>query len=91
MSKVLETLSEIISWIEIAISPTLIGAILGFLFFLKFKNSNGIIGGIIILLIGVIIGVIWATRIWKTKGTSNFMSRINAMPELDNQDLKNDK
>lgn len=48
-------------------------------------------GGSSIAVIGLVIGIIWATRIWKKSGTLNFMSRINASPELDHKDLKNDK
>lgn len=36
--------------------------------------------------IGLVIGIIWATRQWKGKGTIWFMSRIMATPELDNPD-----
>lgn len=42
--------------------------------------------GIIVATIGLVIGIIWATRQWKGKGTIWFMSRIMATPELDNPD-----
>ncbi len=91
MFKFLETFIEIICWIQIAISPTLIGAIIGTIVYLKYRNNYGILGGSSITLIGLVIGIIWATRIWKKSGTLNFMSRINASPELDQKDLKNNK
>jgi hypothetical protein len=36
-------------------------------------------------LVGIISGILYANKIWKTKGTVWFMSRVNASPELDNQ------
>jgi len=32
----------------------------------------------------VILGIMWAARIWKKQGTSTFMRRVNASPDLDN-------
>ena len=37
--------------------------------------------GIGIAGIGLIIGIVWATRIWKKQGTIEFVSRVNASPE----------
>jgi hypothetical protein len=34
-------------------------------------------------MVGVVVGVILATRIWKTLGTTTFLARIHATPELD--------
>lgn len=91
MSKFLDRLNEIFNWIRIAISPALIGIIIGYSVYIKFKNTNGLLIGILISSIGIFIGILWATRVWKTSGTANFMSRIEASPELDNKDLKNEK
>ena len=84
MHKVFEIITEIIGWIQIVLSPTLLGIGFGFGIYYYFPNQNGMIFGIIISVIGFIIGLIWATKKFKTTGTIHFLSRIRATPELDN-------
>lgn len=83
MHKVFEIITEIIGWIQIVLSPTLLGIGFGFGIYYYFPNQNGMIFGIIISVIGFIIGLIWATKKFKTTGTIHFLSRISATPELD--------
>lgn len=84
MSKIFEIITEAVGWIQIVLSPTLLGIIFGFGIYYYFPNQNGIIFGIIVAVIGFIIGLIWATKKLKTTGTIHFLSRINETPELDN-------
>lgn len=84
MHKLFELITEIIGWILIVLSPTLLGGIIGFVVYLQFENPLGIVLASLILLIGIIIGSIWATKKFKTTGTIHFLSRISATPELDN-------
>jgi hypothetical protein len=84
--KCFELMTEIIGWVEIMISPTLITGIIGVGIYFYFQNFTGKIIGISIASIGVLIGILWATKIFKSKkGTVHFMSRISATPELDNE------
>ncbi len=46
-------------------------------------STARLVFGISIATLGLIIGIIWATNIWKKTGTMRFMSRIMATPELD--------
>ncbi|RYE52164.1 MAG: hypothetical protein EOP48_17030 [Sphingobacteriales bacterium] len=78
-----ELLLEVFGWIQIVASPLLLGIVIGLLLFLADPGGFGTVIGILVAVIGFIIGIIWATRIWKRKGTMNFMSRIMASPELD--------
>lgn len=80
----MKILIEVLNWIRIAISPTLIGALIGGIIYLK-MGEDGFALGISITTIGGIIGLLWATRIWRKQGTTNFISRIDASPELDNK------
>lgn len=73
---------ELISWFRIAVSPFLIGTLIGGIVYLK-MGEEGFFPGIVITAIGGIIGVLWATKIWSKQGTNNFISRIDATPELD--------
>jgi low temperature requirement protein LtrA len=83
MKKGLESITEIIGWLQIVISPTIIGIGLGFIFYSNFENMTGLIFAIIISIIGFGIGIILANKKFKTTGTVNFLSRITATPEIE--------
>jgi hypothetical protein len=84
MSKFLERISEIIGWIGIAISPTLIGILSGIFIYYSNPGRERLILSISVGTVGLIIGIIWATKVYKSKnGTVWFLSRISATPELD--------
>lgn len=78
----MKILTELISWFRIAVSPFLIGTLIGGIVYLK-MGEEGFVPGIVITAIGGILGLLWATKIWKKQGTTNFISRSDASPELD--------
>ncbi len=82
--KILKYFIEILFWLRIVASPTIIGCVAGFLIWKGVGETKGMLFGSIVALCGLVIGIIWATRIWKKQGTSTFMSRVNASPDLDN-------
>lgn len=84
-----EFVVEGIGWIQIMISPFLIGIILGVVIYFAVPSTEGMILGMCVAGIGLLVGVIWATNKWKGKGTVEFMSRLIAKPELD--DLEDDE
>ena len=79
-------LIEIVGWLQIVASPFLIGLIIGCIVYFSKSNITTLIVGIVIATIGLCIGIVWATRVWRKKGTIHFMSRTMATPELDNID-----
>ena len=83
MHRIFEISIEICGWIQIVLSPTLIGIVLGYSLYYYYPNNNVLIVSILIAVIGFIIGLFWATKKFKTTGTINFLSRISATPELD--------
>ena len=83
MKKGLESITEIIGWLQIVISPTIIGIGLGFIFYSNFENKTGLFFAIIISIIRFVIGIILANKKFKTTGTVNFLSRISATPEIE--------
>ena len=85
---VFEYFAEIIGWIQIAISPFLVGIIVGAGIYLSKPNKSTLIIASIIVAIGLCIGIVWATKVWKKKGTIRFMSQTMATPELDKDDAK---
>ena len=84
MFKVLEFLTEAIGWLQIVASPLLIGLGIGALVYFSNPTELRMIIGISVAVLGLIIGIVWATRVWKKYGTVRFLSRIIATPELDN-------
>ena len=91
MHKIFELVTEIIGWIQIALSPTLFGLIIGFIVYYNFENIYGLLIAIIIALLGLIFGVILANKKFKTSGTIHFLSRVSATPELDKDEENENK
>ena len=81
--KVLEFLIDVFSWLKIVASPFLLAVIIAVIIYLNVSGILGLILSVSILMVGVVVGVILATRIWKTQGTTTFLARIHATPELD--------
>ena len=76
---------EVIAWLQIVASPLLIGLIVGAIVYVSKPSKTTFIFGIVLTCIGILIGIRWATKQWKGKGTTWFMSRINATPDLDEE------
>jgi hypothetical protein len=90
MQKVFEWVTEAIGWLQIAASPFLIG--LGFGAFIYFPNPTAtrLVIGLSMMVLGLIICILLATKIWKTKeGTIGFLSRTMATPDLDKKEEAN--
>lgn len=81
-------LTETIGWLQIVAGPFLLGALIGFLVYHKNQNSTGLITGMLIAAAGLVLGIIAGIFIRKKTGTVNFLSRVNASPELDKKDEK---
>lgn len=79
---------EAIGWLKIVASPLLIGAILGAWIYFSEPSTTRLLLAILILSAGLIIGILWANKAWKGKGTIYFLSRIMATPELDQPEEK---
>lgn len=86
MFKIFEKITELIGWLQIVISPTLLGIGIGCIVYFNFQNSTGLIFGIVISIIGLICGIVLATNKLRTTGTMQFLSRVSATPELDKID-----
>lgn len=85
MFKVFEIIFEVIGWLKIVASPLLIG--LGIAAIIYFPNQTPLmlVIAILVAVLGLVIGILWANHIWKKYGTMRFLSRIMATPELDNK------
>lgn len=84
MYKFLEKTFEIIGWIRIAISPIIIGTGIAAIIYFRNPTKGRLLLALLILLAGFVLGIIWATRIYKSKqGTAHFLSSASSTPELD--------
>jgi len=83
---VLEKITEIIGWLQIVISPTLVGVAIGLTIYFTNPTTTRLITGCCVAIAGLIIGISYANHIFKTRGTVNFISRVSASPELDHLD-----
>jgi hypothetical protein len=73
--RILNFLSEVIGWFQIVLSISLVGIGLGLLVYALFENTLGFILGILIGLLGLVMGIILATKKFKTTGTVNSLSK----------------
>lgn len=81
--KILAWIVEALSWLKIVASPTLLGLVLGFLFYLFKPDLVGVIFGALIAVVGLIIGIVLGTNISKKMGATEFNARIDASPDFD--------
>lgn len=74
---------EIIAWLQIVASPLLISCLISAFIYFGNPNEINLIFSIAIIILGLIVGILWANKIWKTKGTSWYISQVSATPDID--------
>ena len=84
----LKNLTSFFAWLQIMVSPSLVGVIVGGLAWLGLKGVPGIVVGSACAALGVGLGIWWAEKARKGKGTVAFVSRIRSHPELHEKDQK---
>lgn len=83
MQKVFHFFIGLVFWIQIVLSPLLIGSLIGVIVYVNNTTSTGLVIAVLIGLAGLVTGILWATRVARNHGTSWYMSRVMATPELD--------
>jgi hypothetical protein len=78
--------TEVVGWLQIVASPLSGGLLIGAIIYFSNPTILRLIIAIAIATIGLIVGIVFATRIWKKQGTIHFVSRVMASPELDDLD-----
>lgn len=76
--------TEVVGWLQIVASPLLGGLVIAAMIYFPDPTTLRLVLAIVVLLLALIVGIIFATRIWKKQGTIHFVSRVMATPELDN-------
>ena len=82
----LKNLTSFFAWLQIMVSPCLVGVIVGGLAWLGLKGVPGVVVGSGCAALGVGLGIWWAEK--ARKGTIKFVSRIRSHSEWQEQDRK---
>jgi hypothetical protein len=82
----MDYLTEMIGWIQIVFGCLVSTAILSSILYLFIPSTLTFVMGIIVTSIGLIVGIFWATKSYRSKGTMTLIGRYRACPELDNLD-----
>ena len=69
--------------------PFVNGARNWFGIYLSKPDTTGLVIAILVAATSLIIGIIWATRVWKKKGTLNFLSEVLKSDDLNYLDQDN--
>ncbi|MFM2388033.1 MAG: hypothetical protein RL660_2790 [Bacteroidota bacterium] len=78
-------------WLRIVISPTLIAGFFAVMIYDFYPNQKGIIAGVIVGIIGLVIGIIWAEKVMKSKGgVSELLSKVDALSEMNTSDKEDE-
>nr|WP_294936488.1 hypothetical protein [uncultured Flavobacterium sp.] len=80
---------EIIGWLQIVASPLLFGTFIGAFIYFRNPSATNLIIALLLILTGLIVGILYATKIWKTKGTMSFLSNVSATPDFDEKEPQN--
>ncbi len=83
--KLFRLFTEAAGWLQIAASPLLIGLLAGAIVFFYVPGAAGTITAIILVLAGLIIGIVWASKVARKQGTINYISKIYRSPEIDKE------
>ena len=80
---------EVFGFSRIVASPLLIGLAIGFVVYVSKPDNMRLIIAIIIASLGLIIGIIWAIKIWKKKSTLDYITTATS-PDFDKFDKDDD-
>ncbi|MCA6067066.1 hypothetical protein JI747_007740 [Chryseobacterium sp. RG1] len=87
---IFEKSTEVIGGFQIFLSPLLIGILIAAIVYFPNPNNFTLIIAAVIIILGIIIGLILALRIYKSKeGTIHFISKTTSTPEIEETTEKN--
>lgn len=87
---IFEKSTEVIGGFQIFLSPLLIGILIAAIIYFPNPNNFTLIIAVAIVILGIVIGVILALRIYKSKeGTIHFISHTASTPEIEETTEKN--
>lgn len=81
--RILTLLLNIVDWLKVAIFPFAIGFGIALIPILLHPCSKTVKLGLIIVTLGGIFGIIWATKIWLSKKPKHYISKFRTRDEVD--------
>ena len=78
-----EKIVELMSMVQVALSPILIFTIIAIVCYFGIEQPYGFFVGILVMIAGIVLGVWYAIYIHKKRGATEFLSLIRSSPELD--------
>lgn len=87
MQRVLKFLTESVFWIQVFISPFILFSIVGVVVYVYQPKLLWL--SALLLLLGIVVGIIWAERVRKRAGTSRYIGRIRETPDIWPTDYSN--
>jgi hypothetical protein len=91
MHKIFEFIVEAIGWLWIVASPFLISMGIGAAIYYTNPNTVRLIIAVSAMALGLLIGIVWANKAWRTTGTMHMLSKVMATPELDEKPKEPEK
>jgi drug/metabolite transporter (DMT)-like permease len=86
--KIFEKIVAAVFWLQIAVSPVIVSLFLGFIVHVNYPTPLGWVASIAIVALGIIGGIWLANWAAKKYGTTEFIARASASPELDHLEEK---
>ncbi|WP_448550170.1 hypothetical protein [Thalassotalea fusca] len=83
--KFIALMVQLLLWLAVAASPTLVGVIIGFIISMQAGDLYNLAVPLCGLA-GFVVGALWAERIRKTMGLPAFFGRLFRMSELQDSD-----
>lgn len=81
--KILENSIEAYYYLRVVLSPLIFGAIIAFIVYNTVEAPFNEILAIVIILSALYAGIKWANWARKKHGSSNFIAKVDASPDLD--------
>lgn len=80
MFKFLGFFVEVIFWLQFFIGPVIVGGLIGL--FIYARNGNLLWLSILLCVIGIIGGIVYAEWVRRNKGASRYAAKIRATPDV---------
>jgi hypothetical protein len=88
MPRFLHYLTEVIAWIQIVLSPVLFSCLIACFVYFPNQSNTRLVISILIILLGFLIGIYFASKIWKKQGTVSYLSKLSETPDIDKMNEK---
>lgn len=82
MAKLINLIIEVVAFLQTAVSPLLIGMLFGGCIYYLIPTTLGLVLAAFIVIVGIVIGIVWAIKTTKKIGASTVLYRLTHQPEF---------